>query len=192
MHTLICVRCGKEFQHENANVLTCSEACRKARKRDQDIICKSGRGNIGRIVKCAYCGKEYEVLGTTQKFCSQKCRKANENRLTKSKQKNVPATCVICGKSFLTSKNAKGKTCSPECLSRYKSILTTERERQKKAERATNAFGEYCMPCPWATPGKLGSGPVGVSWYSAQADPMTLGVWLTGNLETVRAKEVAA
>lgn len=48
------------------------------------------------------------------------------------------------------------------------------------------------IPCPWATPGKLGLGPEGVSWYSAQADPMTRGVWLEGNLETVRAKEVAA
>jgi predicted nucleic acid-binding Zn ribbon protein len=192
MHTLICVRCGKEFQNENPLRMTCSEECRKARKRDQDIICKSGRGNIGRIVKCAYCGKEYEVTGTTQKFCSQKCRKANENRLTRSKQKNLPATCIVCGKAFMTNKNAKGKTCGPECLNKYKSLLTTERERQKRAAMETNAFGEYCMPCPWATPGKLGAGPEGVSWYSAQADPMTRGIWLTKNLETVRAKEVAA
>lgn len=42
------------------------------------------------------------------------------------------------------------------------------------------------MPCPWATPGKLDAPEVGVSWYSAQADPMTRGVWLEGNLETVR------
>jgi hypothetical protein len=48
------------------------------------------------------------------------------------------------------------------------------------------------MPCPWGTPGKLGAGPEGVSWYSAQADPMTRGIWMSGNLETVRARECAA
>lgn len=77
MHTLICARCGAEFQHKNANVKTCSEKCRKARKRDQDILCKSGRSRTGQIEKCRYCGKSYIVEGTTQAFCSPKCRKAN-------------------------------------------------------------------------------------------------------------------
>jgi len=192
MHTLICVRCGKEFQNENPLRLTCSEECRRARKRDQDIICKSGRGNIGKMVKCAYCGKDYEVAGTTQKFCSQRCRKANENRLASARAKTVKAVCVICGQDFMTSKNSTAKTCGPACLSQYKSILTTELERKKKAERMGGLTADFAMPCPWATPGKLGAGPEGVSWYSAQADPMTRGIWMSGNLETVRAREAAA
>lgn len=192
MHTLTCARCGKEFQHENANVLTCSESCRKARKRDQDIRCKAGKGRTGQIATCKYCGKKFTVLGTTQKFCSQKCRKANENRLKRAQAKTVPATCIICGRGFLTSKNAKSKTCGPVCLTKYKSALTSERELKRKLEAGASIAGLFSMPCPWATPGNLGPGPEGVSWYSAQADPMTRGVWLTGNLETVRAKEVAA
>lgn len=192
MHTLICARCGAEFQHKNANVKTCSEKCRKARKRDQDILCKSGRSRTGQIEKCRYCGKSYTVEGTTQAFCSPKCRKANENRLKRAQAKTVPATCIICGCGFLTSKNSKSKTCGPVCLTKYKSALTSERELKRKLEAGASIAGLFSMPCPWAMPGKLGPGPEGVSWYSAQADPMTRGVWLEGNLETVRAKECAA
>ncbi len=190
MHTLICARCGKTFEHKNKLALTCSEKCRRARKRDQDVICKSGRGNIGNMVKCAYCGREYEVTGTTQKYCSVHCRKANDRRLCKARENTIPATCIICGSGFLTSKNSTAKTCGPACLTRYKSILTTERERKKKADALNNC--EAAMPCPWATPGKLGSGPEGVSWYSAQADPMTRGIWMSGNVETIKAREAAA
>jgi hypothetical protein len=75
-------------------------------------------------------------------------------------------------------------------------IAEMNAQRKARAERAKDNedinAGKFGMPCPWATPGKLGSGPEGVSWYSAQADPMTRGIWMTGNLETVRAREVAA
>lgn len=192
MHTLKCAHCGAKFEHKNPNVRVCSDKCRKARKRNQDIICKSGRSRIGHVEKCRYCGKQFMVNGTTQAFCSEKCRKANANRLYRAQEKTVPAVCIICGENFLTSKNSKSKTCGPVCLTKYKSALTTERELKRKLEAGASIAGLFSMPCPWATPGKLGPGPEGVSWYSAQADPMTRGVWLTGNVETVRDKEVAA
>lgn len=190
MHALKCAHCGAKFEHKNPNVRVCSEKCRKARKRNQDIICKSGRSRIGHMEKCRYCGKQFMVAGTTQAFCSQKCRKANENRLKRAQDKTVPATCIICGCGFLASKNSKSKTCGAVCLTKYKSALTSERELKRKLEGGASIAGLFSMPCPWATPGKLGPGPEGSSWYSAQADPMTMGVWLTGNLETVRANEV--
>ena len=189
MPRTICAHCGKEFQHENINVLTCSEACRKARKRNQDIRCKAGLGRTGQIAECRYCGKKYTVTGTTQKFCSNKCRKGQENRLKRNNARTLKATCIICGQDFMTSPNTKAKTCGGECLLKYRSTLALERNKKARASVLTNAWGEYCMPCPWSTPGKLGTGPEGVSWYSAQADPMTRGIWLEGNVETRREQQ---
>lgn len=71
-------------------------------------------------------------------------------------------------------------------------VTQAKKDAISKSLKDKNDELKDTMPCPWSTPGKLEAGPEGVSWYSAQADPMTRGVWLTGNFETVRAKEVAA
>lgn len=182
MHTLKCAHCGTKFEHKNPNVRVCSEKCRKARKRNQDIICKSGRSRIGHMEKCRYCGKQFMVAGTTQAFCSQKCRKANENRLKRAQDKTVPATCIICGCGFLTSKNSKSKTCGPQCLTKYKSALTSERELKRKLEAGASMMGLFAIPCPWKT-GKLDTMPPEVTtWDCGQMDPLTnrmeAGVWV--------------
>lgn len=182
MHALKCAHCGAKFEHKNPNVRVCSEKCRKARKRKQDIICKSGRSRIGHMEKCRYCGKQFMVAGTTQAFCSQKCRKANENRLKRAQDKTVPATCIICGCGFLTSKNSKSKTCGAGCLTKYKSALTSERELKRKLEAGASMMGLFSMPCPWAT-GKLDTLPPGVkTWDCGDMDPLTNrcepGVWV--------------
>jgi len=88
------------------------------------------------------------------------------------------------------------KTCGdPKCRNAHKRAVERLRAKKVAAVRHIKSNDPVMisdMPCPWATPGKLGSGPEGVSWYSAQADPMTRGIWVTGNLETVRARECAA
>ena len=175
MFTLTCAHCGAEFQHKNGNVRVCSEKCRKARKRAQDIICKSGRTRIGHAEKCRYCGKQFMVNGTTQVFCSEKCRKANANRLHRAQEKKVPATCVICNCEFLTSKNSKSKTCGPTCLTKYKSALTTARELKRKMEACASANGASSMPCPWEA-GQLDTLPAEVkSWDCPEMDPFGAG-----------------
>lgn len=175
MHTTICAHCGITFEHANANVMTCSEACRKARKRNQDIKCKAGRGRTGQIATCKYCGRKYTVMGTTQKFCSPKCRKAQENRLKRNNARTLKTTCIICGKDFMTSPNTKAKTCGGECLLKYRGMLATERAKKARETGSMNAFGEYCMPCPWQTH-KLDTLPLGVTtWDCPEMDPLGCG-----------------
>lgn len=191
MHKMTCAHCGTEFEHENKNVMLCSDACRKARKRDQDIRCKSGRSIVGQIFKCRYCGKKYEVTGTTQKFCSTRCRKGQENRLKRNNSRTLPATCIICGQGFMTSPNTKAKTCGNECLQKYRSALTRDRAAAQKMAGQTNAFGEFCMPCPWATH-KLDTLPPGVSsWDDPIMDPLSAGFPMI-TFSVPVAREVAA
>ena len=192
MHKMTCAQCGTEFEHENKNVIVCSEKCRKARKRDQDIRCKSGHGRTGQIASCRYCGKKYTVNGTTQKFCSPKCRKGQENRLKRNNSRTLPATCIICGQGFLTSPNTKAKTCGGECLQKYRSMLTRDRIASQKMAGQTNAFGEFCMPCPWEA-GKLDTLPPGVaSWDCAEMDPLSGGFPMITFSVPSTAREVAA
>lgn len=173
MHKLKCAHCGAEFEHANKNVITCSEACRKARKRNQDIRCKAGKGRTGHMGKCAYCGKEYLIQGTTQRYCSNKCRKGQENRQKRLNARTLKTTCIICGQEFMTSVNTKAKTCGGACLQTYKAFLTRERFKTQREIGADNMLDS--MPCPWAT-GKLDTLPVGVtSWDCADMDPLGCG-----------------
>ena len=71
-------------------------------------------------------------------------------------------------------------------------VTQAKRDAISKSILDKNEAMRSVMPCPWATPGKLDVPEPGVSWYSAQADPMTRGIWLEGNVETVKAKEKAA
>lgn len=170
-----CAYCGRMFENENRNVMTCSEECRKARKKEQDIRCKAGKGRVGQIISCRYCGKKFAVNGTTQKFCSPKCRKAQENRLKRNNARTLKATCIICGREFMTSPNTKAKTCGGECLLKYRSTLAIERAKKAREAGVVNAFGEFCMPCPWETH-KLDTLPPGVSsWDDPIMDPMGCG-----------------
>jgi hypothetical protein len=104
-------------------------------------------------------------------------------------------TCPYC-KERPIKVTSLAKTCGdPKCRNAHKRAVERLRAKKVAAVRHIKTSDPVVisdMPCPWATPGKLGSGPEGVSWYSAQADPMTLGIWMSGNLETVRARSVAA
>jgi hypothetical protein len=103
--------------------------------------------------------------------------------------------CPYCGERPIKV-TSLAKTCgAPKCRNVHKRAV--ERLRAKKVAavhhiKSNEALVISDMPCPWATPGKLGAGPEGVSWYSAQADPMTLGVWMSGNLETKQGVRRAA
>lgn len=190
MHTLTCVQCGAKFEHASPLALTCSHKCRLARKRNQDILAKSGRGRVGTIDVCPQCGKKYVVEGTTQRYCSLRCRRRKEGETARNAAKTKPARCIVCGRDFLTSKNSKAKTCGKDCLIRYKSILTTERERQKKADAMSNC--ETSMSCPWKS-GKLDTMPLGVaSWSDPVMDPMSGGFPMITFSVPSTAREVAA
>ena len=179
-------------EHENKNVITCSETCRKARKRNQDARCKAGLGRTGRVAKCAYCGKKYVVSGTTQKYCSPKCRKGQDNRNKRNNARTLATTCIICGKGFMTSPNTKAKTCGKDCLLKYRSDLTVERYKAQKAQGAMNAWNEYMMPCPWDTH-KLATLPPGVtSWSDPIMDPLSGGFPMRTFSVPSAALEVAA
>lgn len=104
-------------------------------------------------------------------------------------------TLEVWGERIKTSKESVAKMRDVVCTYHEKYMDLASHAKNSAISNSLLEKNENLrsvMPCPWATPGKLGAGPEGVSWYSAQADPMTMGVWLTGNLETVRAKEVAA
>ena len=109
---------------------------------------------------------------------------------TKAKSRGI---CPYCGKAEI-KRTSMAKTCgSPKCMSEHRRRVDRARHKLTdhvaKHQPKSNKFGEFCMPCPWSTPGKLSVPEAGVSWYSAQADPMTRGVWITDNVETRREKQ---
>ena len=176
-----CIQCGKEFESFNQRK-TCSEACRKARKRDQDMRCKNGRGRVGTVAVCPICGKKFTVKGTTQKYCSDKCCGRARTLTGVNNKRTVPATCIICGKDFLTSQNAKAKTCSKECATKYRSQkLRQSAQRSVEAAKPQPGPWQHPMRCPWED-GLFDTPPAyGVSWMSAEADPMSAG-WDAGGV----------
>jgi len=188
-----CIECGAMFDSVNERK-TCSDECRRIRKNrySSNAHKKNGkkcRGIIGSTAECKMCGAKFKVRGSKQVYCGSQCaKKARSIREKKASRRET--TCSICGTVFMSSTKSIAKTCSYTCTaeSRRRSMLA-HYEENDFVQRYTPSDA---MPCPWATPGKLGSGPEGVSWYSAQADPMTRGIWMSGNLETVRAREVAA
>lgn len=186
-----CVQCGTEFVSHSGK-LTCSDKCRKARKRNQDIRCKSGKGVIGTKNTCQCCGKEFVMRAPGQKFCSDKCQNRQRVLSGADKIKNIPATCIVCGKEFLTARSSMAKTCGKECASIYR----TSRMKESSANDASwgvepTKYWAHDMKCPWEN-GLFDMEPApGVSWYGAEADPMTLGAW-TGEMQHQRVEEVAA
>lgn len=105
--------------------------------------------------------------------------------------------CPYCETDEI-KRSGTSKTCGKlPCMRAHKRAMAQKQYVPARVKALPSAprptpSTEYCMPCPWSTPGKLDVPEPGVSWYSAQADPMTRGVWLEGNLETVKAKRRAA
>ena len=187
--TKTCVVCGAKFEC-NTTRMTCSDACRKARKQAMDAKARHGKGRVGTTEVCPTCGKPFVVTGTTQRYCTERC--AYRARAAAVNENNIKSTCVVCGKQFLTSRNTKARTCGKACASALRGRKIRE-SAQRAFEAARPAPGpwQHDMRCPWEhclfdTPPAYG-----VSWYGAGADPMTRGAWGCDAVET-RERRVAA
>lgn len=65
---------------------------------------------------CVVCGKEFDSKQRVARYCSGAC-KQKYRRLTK--RDSIPATCIICGKPFMTNKFHPSVTCSASCRAVY-------------------------------------------------------------------------
>jgi len=202
-----CTICGAKYTRTYPRQVTClRDECRKAnalalarrhskKRRKREVAAKPWRV----VIKCRICGVEFLRERWNQNTCSDlACKKISNNWGSVRSSNLEPRECKCCGDTY-TPNSRNQIICGKESCYRWRK--NQGRGRQLRVEAATGdaaprptmaTLGAFSMPCPWATPGKLGSGPEGVSWYSAQADPMTRGIWVTGNLETVRVREVAA
>lgn len=73
-----CVICGKEFVHKNPRAMTCSDECRLAKKRADNM-------NVEQV--CVYCGKKF-IGSVSQTYCSDECR-AKGKAMRMHKQKSI-------------------------------------------------------------------------------------------------------
>ena len=81
---------------------------------------------------CEYCRKEYEIsplVKDRSRFCSNNCKSAYRR---KSGVDNVERVCTICGKTFITNKYSRAKTCSKECANISQSRQKTGVRRPQK------------------------------------------------------------
>jgi len=192
----VCPECGNEFKPKHFNDKLCGPDCKalwaKRKHREASALARQRRPRpLAKSMQprpCEICGDIFKPNSPNQRACSKvECRRGVGGAMTVDSE----VACVICGTKFLAKAGSYRKTCAdPACEFALNS--QTQKANREKEKSAPKPPPDYGMPCPWATPGKLGSGPEGVSWYSAQADPMTRGIWVTGNLETVRARSVAA
>ena len=134
---------------------------------------------------CPVCGKEFIVYNVRQTYCSAKCWRRARTLSGKDHVKNLPAVCVICGTAFLTSRNAKAKTCSPPCTKEYRIkriIMAASAGGIQWAKAAASAQATppdapwaHPMPCPWGND-LFDTLPFEVSsWADPQMDPMSQG-----------------
>lgn len=103
--TRICPICGNEFKalcSKNSNSVTCSKTCmNKLASRNRQL-------SYAKSTKiCEWCGKEFHPISNTAKYC----------------EGPHYFNCVVCGRPFeIDPANPdKRKTCSSECLSKWKS-----------------------------------------------------------------------
>ena len=61
---------------------------------------------------CIVCGQEFDSKRRVAKYCSGACKQKHRRR---TKQDNIKAVCVICGKDFMTNKYRPSLTCGKSC-----------------------------------------------------------------------------
>lgn len=172
MRQMTCTHCGKVFDSPRGRT-TCSDACKKAHKYEQNKKRTPEASRLGAIIKCPVCEKFFKRTAVGQKYCCLGCQNRARNKSVAAKAKTIPATCCICGKPFLTSASTMARTCGKECLLKLRSRLAKERAADKKPY--LKADDSYCMPCPWESE-KLDTLPFGVtSWSDTIMDPLSGG-----------------
>lgn len=78
-----CVICKSSFRKFGA-AITCSEKCRKVRKRERDA-------RVPVIAECDICGSEFRKLGTSKR-CSEECKRLNKNKYARGYSKKESYT----------------------------------------------------------------------------------------------------
>ena len=112
----ICITCGKEFETNKNAQKSCSEVCRKIRRKYTDKR-KIGKYKVDKI--CPVCNKNFKG-NKTQIACSIKC--ASEQRKTKLIKK-----CLRCGKEF--KEEYKGK--KQRIVHHFKSFSVHKHKHQR-------------------------------------------------------------
>lgn len=106
MKKLICVECGKEFEHDRKKQF-CTKDC-------QDINLR--RRKFG-VRQCELCKAHYIPKREESRFCSEACT-LDYGRLIQGRPPVEETPCPVCGKTFKPVTHHKGerhKHCSPEC-----------------------------------------------------------------------------
>lgn len=166
-----CTICGSGFDPKNYKQKTCSDACRKQFKKQQEWA------RIGKAT-CTVCNQEWQPNspvdakhGRLNKYCSKECRsndKAWRFRNEDGERKWLTYgteyrpyyavffnTCVVCEDLFSTSIKTKS-TCSEDCLKAhqeesYEKYKATQRERYSVTLAAKKAafipVGKTCKEC---------------------------------------------
>lgn len=142
-HAIICQDCG-----EPALVFTRSTRCPDC-QRNYVRGLKAKFRKIGSEAICEKCGKPYIVNSGNQRYCkdcaeevrrerareinlvySREYRAKYSDKVRQSKLRiQVPITCVICGREFVSREGAL--TCSEDCRREWKRILDREWRKRK-------------------------------------------------------------
>lgn len=105
-----------------------------------------GQRSDKKTFTCVVCGKEFEASPRSCRdnpCCSTRCR-AQKNRKPFKDVKEV-RQCIVCGKSFLTSKYRDAQTCSPHCTALL--ARQSRREGTSKQKYSERTESRQCVVC---------------------------------------------
>lgn len=99
-----CVVCGKVFETNRPNQITCGKRCRRARNIESRR--KYRQTHQKEKLICLSCGKEFEG-NKGRKYCNRSCANRENNKNKKSVRNSLCWTCIHAVPS-----NEKGTGCS--------------------------------------------------------------------------------
>ena len=129
-------------------------------------------------------------------------REKQKTKFVQSKPSRPMEMCPYCNTKPIRN-NSTAKTCGDSaCVLQHDKVSSRARSKRQRAAAVTprpaSILGKpspgpwkHDMKCPWEHALFDQPPAPGVSWYSAEADPMTLGAW-TGEMQHQRVEEVAA
>ena len=140
IRTLICERCGKEYQAKYSDRNKFCPDCR-------EIIKSTPKPPkpVKKISKtCVVCGKEFQAYRKDAETCSPKCSAALRLKDYVPVTKTVEKSCVICGKKFTSNKHHFRKTCSDECSKILNSYAVEKMQANRKPRPKTDLTCAVC------------------------------------------------